>query len=168
MLSKNEVIQILKEGLRAYQGVLEGTVYHREFPVTGTLGTWGGVARGSCTVCVAGARYLLNNRITIMEKITELTKEGIPRHLAVTMVIGDPEIILDAMRFPHLGDRASSSLSGGMKVFGLFRDLGINVPPCASATKAYLTNTEVVDRLAGILLLNPIEEYSAKEQSVHR
>jgi hypothetical protein len=161
MLTKQQVIKILGEGLEAFQKVLEGKIYYQGVPVQGKLGNWGGRTPLGCSVCIAGARYLARNKVTIFDDVAQLQKDTkVPRNVAMHQVLGDAEILLDAMRLPLLSHSSSSFLSGGMKVPGLFRELGIEVPPCSIKTE-YLDEAQVIDRIQAILLLNGEKEESA-------
>lgn len=161
MLTKEQVIKILKEGLEAFQEVLDGKVYYQGVPVEGKLGNWGGRSSIGCSVCIAGARYLKKHKVTIFEEMAQLQKEsGLPRTVVMKRVLGDAEVLLDAMRLPLLSHASSAFLSGRMKVPGLFRELGIEVPPCAVKAE-YLDEAQVIDRIQAILLLNGEKEESA-------
>jgi hypothetical protein len=154
MLNKVQVMQILTEGLKAFQEVVDGEVFYGKVPVSARLGNWGSLGGNGCTVCTAGARYLKENRTTIFEAIAQYQKEtGVTRMVAMKAIIGDPEILLDSMRVVDLSQGASLKLTGDMTVFGLFRQLGIEVPK-VSQKEGYLNPYQVIDRIKGILMMN--------------
>jgi hypothetical protein len=153
VLTKQQVMKILHEGVTAFKEVLDNKVYHQGVPVNAQLGNWGGKTLTGCTVCIAGARYLAKNKTLIFEDVDQYQREsGLPRLKAIQRVLGDAEVLLDAMRLPYLSEGSSLQLSGGMKVPGLFRELGIEVPP--SSIKTTLNERQVIERIEGILLLN--------------
>lgn len=160
MLTRQQVKQILQEGVTAFEEVVEGKIYYHGQPVNPQLGNWGGAGLTGCTVCIAGARYYKRNKRMIFEAVTEMQQSSnLPRPLVMQRVVGDAEILLDAMRLPYLSDGVSQCLSGGMKVPGLFRELGIEVPP--TEIRTYLNERQVIDRVKGILLLMEEEDSRA-------